>query len=146
VEKMLHRGFPRKARAASVGLAVLLGGVLIAPTGALADEGGVSFWIPGFYGSLAAAPLQPGLSVTAIDYYDSVKAGGDVARSRDITIRGFNTNLNLNINANLEFTHQFRLRGPELHVRTALPRRAGNGLDVGWGRQHSHDLGRDDRR
>jgi hypothetical protein len=28
-----------------------------------ADEGGVSFWIPGFFGSLAAAPLQPGMSV-----------------------------------------------------------------------------------
>jgi hypothetical protein len=26
---------------------------------AKADEGGVSFWIPGFFGSLAAAPLQP---------------------------------------------------------------------------------------
>ena len=56
---MLHRGFPRKARAASVGLVILLGGALTAPTGAMADEGGVSFWIPGFFGSLAAAPLQP---------------------------------------------------------------------------------------
>jgi hypothetical protein len=72
---------------------------LIAP--ANADEGGVGFWIPGFFGSLAAAPLQPGMSLTAIDYYDSVKAGGDIARARDITIRGFNTNLSVNINANL---------------------------------------------
>ena len=33
----------------------------------LADEGGVSFWIPGFFGSLAAAPQQPGWSlVTSI--------------------------------------------------------------------------------
>jgi hypothetical protein len=68
---------------------------------AKADEGGVSFWIPGFFGSLAAAPLQPGFAVTAIDYYDSVKAGADVARARDVTIRGFNTNLNVNINADL---------------------------------------------
>ena len=109
---MLHRGFPRKARAASVGLAVLLGGALTAPTGAMADEGGVSFWIPGFFGSLAAAPLQPGLSVTAIDYYNSVRAGGDVARSRDITIRGFNTNLNVNINANLNARINFGFVAP----------------------------------
>ena len=27
---------------------------------AKADEGGVSFWIPGLFGSLAAAPLVPG--------------------------------------------------------------------------------------
>src|SRR5215472_11031995 len=29
---------------------------------AMADEGGVSFWLPGFFGSLAAAPMQPGWS------------------------------------------------------------------------------------
>jgi hypothetical protein len=95
---MWRRSFPRDAR--TVCLAVLLGGLL--PTGALADEGGVSFWIPGFFGSLAAAPLQPGMSLTVIDYYDSVKAGGDVALARDITIRGLNTNLKVNINANLD--------------------------------------------
>jgi hypothetical protein len=27
--------------------------------GAFADEGGVSFWVPGFFGSLAATPQQP---------------------------------------------------------------------------------------
>jgi hypothetical protein len=72
-----------------------------APTTSKADEGGVSFWIPGFFGSLAAAPQQPGLSVTAIDYYDSVRAGADVALARDITIRVLNTNLSVNANANL---------------------------------------------
>jgi hypothetical protein len=93
---------PRNAGTVSVGLAALIiGRVLTAPTGALADEGGVSFWMPGFFGSLAAAPLQPGMSITAIDYYDSVRAGGDVALARDITIRGLNTNFNLSINANL---------------------------------------------
>jgi hypothetical protein len=33
---------------------------------ALADEDGVSFWIPGFFGSLAAVPQQPGWSLTSI--------------------------------------------------------------------------------
>jgi hypothetical protein len=89
----------RNARAA--GLIVLLGTLLTAPTGAVADEGGVSFWIPGFFGSLAAAPVQPGMSFVAMNYYDSVKAGGDVAFARDVTIHGFKTNLNVNINANL---------------------------------------------
>jgi hypothetical protein len=99
--KMLHRGFPRDARAASVGLAVLLGGALAAPTGALADEGGVSFWLPGLFGSLAAAPQQPGLSMTAMEYYDSVRAGGDVALAREITIGRFKTTLQADINASL---------------------------------------------
>ena len=31
-----------------------------------ADEDGVSFWIPGFFGSLAAVPQQPGWSVASI--------------------------------------------------------------------------------
>ena len=29
---------------------------------ALADEGGVSFWLPGTYGSLASVPAVPGWS------------------------------------------------------------------------------------
>jgi hypothetical protein len=97
---MRRRRIPRNARAA--GLAVLLGGLLTAPTGAVADEGGVSFWVPGLFGSLAAAPQQPGFSLTAIDYYTSVKAGGDVGLARDLTIKGFTTNLRANINANLD--------------------------------------------
>jgi hypothetical protein len=32
------------------------------PQSATADEGGVSFWVPGFFGSLAATPQQPGWS------------------------------------------------------------------------------------
>jgi hypothetical protein len=91
----------RNARTVSVGLAFLLGGLMTAPTRTLADEGGVSFWLPGLFGSLAAAPQQPGWQVTAMNYYDAVKAGGDVALSRDITIKGFTTKLNANINANL---------------------------------------------
>jgi hypothetical protein len=51
---------------------------------ARADEGGVSFWIPGFFGSLAAVPAQTlGWSVTSIYYHDSVSAAGDVARARE---------------------------------------------------------------
>jgi hypothetical protein len=49
---------------------------------ALADEGGVSFWVPGFFGSLAAAPQQPGWSLANIYYHTSVSAGSDVALAR----------------------------------------------------------------
>ena len=73
---------------------------------ARADEGGVSFWIPGFFGSLAAVPSQaPGWSVTSIYYHDSVSAGGDVALAREFMIRNipftFNGNVNANVNANI---------------------------------------------
>src|SRR5689334_19749630 len=35
---------------------------------ALADEGGVSFWLPGQYSSFAAMPSNPGLSYETIYY------------------------------------------------------------------------------
>jgi hypothetical protein len=66
-----------------------------------ADEGGVSFWIPGFYGSLAATPQQPGWSLASIYYHTDVSGGGNIALSREITIRQFNPALNVNVNANI---------------------------------------------
>jgi hypothetical protein len=66
---------------------------------ARADEGGVSFWIPGFYGSLAATPTQPGWSGTTIYYHDSVSAGGDVARAREFELRNIPVNFTGNVSA-----------------------------------------------
>ena len=85
----------------SVGLAVLVGGFLSSPTGAIADEGGVSFWLPGLFGSFAAAPLQPGWALTAMEWYDSVRAGGDVSLAREVQIGRFTPRLNIDINASL---------------------------------------------
>jgi len=47
-----------------------------------ADEGGVSFWLPGQYGSFAAVAPAPGFSVSTVSYYYSGKAGGDVPLNR----------------------------------------------------------------
>ncbi len=44
---------------------------------ARAGEGGVSFWLPGLFGSLAALPGQPGFAWTTLYYHTSVGAGGD---------------------------------------------------------------------
>lgn len=71
------------------------------PTIASADEGGVSFWLPGTFGSLAATPQQPGWSAAAIYYHTSVSAGGDVARAREIEIGRIPANLTATLNANL---------------------------------------------
>jgi hypothetical protein len=72
-----------------------------AATVARADEGGVSFWIPGFFGSLAAAPLQPGWSVTSILYNTNVSATGNAAVAREITIGRFNPTIDISVNANV---------------------------------------------
>src|SRR5262249_44134589 len=69
---------------------------------ARADADGVSFWIPGFFGSLAAAPLQPGWSMTSILYNTNVSASGNAAIAREIRIgdlpRG---TINISGNANV---------------------------------------------
>ena len=68
---------------------------------ARADEGGVSFWVPGFFGSLAAVPQQPGWSLATIAYHTSVSAGANVARAREFTLGRVPTNLTVNANLNL---------------------------------------------
>ena len=56
----------------------------IAARGALADEGGVSFWFPGQFGSLAAVPLEPGWSLPVMYYH----ASSDASASKDFAIGG----------------------------------------------------------
>jgi hypothetical protein len=78
----------------------------------LADEGGVSFWIPGLYGSLAAAPQMPGWAVGIIDLYNPVSAGGNVAAARQVTINKFSTTVNVNLNATLKANPNLVLVAP----------------------------------
>jgi hypothetical protein len=98
-DKTRGRGLRQVGRAAAgaAGLAIGLCSQI-----ALADEGGVSFWVPGFYGSLAAAPQKPGWSFTEILYHTSVSAGADVGAAREITIGRFNPTLGVNLSANLK--------------------------------------------
>jgi hypothetical protein len=74
----------------------------LVPKASLADEGGVSFWLPGLFGSLAAVPATaPGWALETFFYNTSVSAGADVTRAREITIGRLNPTLNLNLSANL---------------------------------------------
>jgi hypothetical protein len=47
-------------RSAFKNFILLIGALISAATIAAADEGGVSFWLPGLFGSLAAVPQQAG--------------------------------------------------------------------------------------
>src|SRR6202795_4941340 len=73
-------------RTAGMAAGVLASAIMLFSQCALADEGGVSFWVPGFFGTLAAAPQQPGWSLANIYYHTSVSAGGDVALAREFQI------------------------------------------------------------
>jgi len=95
-----HRSTTRRfVTTATIAIGASLG--INAPMIARADEGGVSVWLPGFFGSLAAAPLQPGWSLQSIYYHTSVSAGADVSRAREITIGQIPLNLNASLSGSV---------------------------------------------
>ena len=83
-------------------LALLIASVCKLPDSARADQGGVSFWLPGTFGSLAATPLVPGWSMATIYLHSDISAGGNVAASRAIRFPNRTTNLNVNLDAELK--------------------------------------------
>ena len=94
--------FVRLKVAASVIAAPLAGTIVLSTAiSSLADEGGVSFWVPGFFGSLAAAPQVPGFSFGNVLYYSQVSAGGNVAFAKQVPLGNINVNFTRNFNANV---------------------------------------------
>ena len=121
------RGCGSRFASRAVLTATALAFLTAVPGIALADEGGVSFWIPGFFGSLAATPAQPGWSGTNIYYHDSVSAGGDVARAREFEIRNIPVNFtgtvsaNVNASVNLDlFAATYTFATPVLGAQASL--------------------------
>ncbi len=76
--------------------------IAVAPQVSLADEGGVSFWLPGLFGSLAAVPGQPGFSFSTFDYNTNVSASGNVARARQIEIGAISPTVQATVSAKLD--------------------------------------------
>jgi hypothetical protein len=66
-----------------------------------ADEGGVSFWLPGQYASLAAAPQVPGWAMGVVYLHSNVSAFGNVAASTEITTNRIPPTVNVNLNLSL---------------------------------------------
>lgn len=99
----------------------------VLPQVAAADEDGVSFWVPGLFGSLAAAPLQPGFALTTVYYHSTVSADPDVVRARQITVGGLpssfptNDQMNMGVRVNLgvaipSYTFDTKVFGGQLNV------------------------------
>ena len=61
----------------------------------------MSFWVPGFFGSLAATPQQSGWSFASIYYHTSVSAGADVAFARQVSAGRLTVPFTGNVNARL---------------------------------------------
>jgi hypothetical protein len=128
MERNAEAGFSRRLPGKrGAGIAVLAASVLVSQP-VLADEGGVSFWLPGFFGSLAASPLQPGWSLTSIYYHTTVSAGADVAKAREITIGRIPVNLNASVSASLDARADLGLLLPSYTFATPV---FGGQLSVG---------------
>ena len=126
--------FVRLKVAASI-IAVPLAGtiVLSAATSSFADEGGVGFWVPGFFGSLSATPQVPGFSFANILYYSQVSAGGNVAFAKQVPLGNINANFNGNFNANVHgsaeplylaapgYTFATPVLGGQANITVAIP-------------------------
>ena len=82
-------------------IAVAAVAVTVSQEPSRADEGGVSFWVPGQFGSLAAVPAQPGWAFANIGYYTDVRASGEVAAARQITLGRLSPTVNVDLNATL---------------------------------------------
>jgi hypothetical protein len=114
---------------------ITLAAVVSAPKSSLADEGGVSFWVPGFFGSLAATPQQPGWSLANIYYNTNVSAGAGVALAREFQIRNLPVNIQAQINASLHATGALDIAIPTYVFATpVLGGQASLGVVASYGR------------
>jgi hypothetical protein len=102
----------------AIGASMLLSGSLT--EAAYADESGVSFWLSGQFGSLAAAPGVPGWSGAAVYYHTPVAASGAVAAAREIQIGRFSPAVNVNLNANLNAQADLLLLNPTYTFATPV--------------------------
>jgi hypothetical protein len=87
---------------------------------ALADEGGVSFWLPGLFGSLAAVPQQPGWSLMTTYYHTTASGGGDVGLAREFEIRRLPVGVSATLNGSVHGTGDLGLVDPTYAFATPV--------------------------
>src|SRR5262245_54615898 len=85
-----------------------------------ADEGGVGFWLPGGWGSLAAVPGTPGWSLGTIYLHSSLKGSGDIAASRTLNFRGRPVPLTVNLDAQLRARSDLGILAPGYTLETPI--------------------------
>ncbi|QQM03500.1 hypothetical protein I8G32_02041 [Rhodopseudomonas palustris] len=101
--------------------ALLLGAVVcLGGTAARSDEAGVSMWLPGTFGSMAAVPTAPGWSAAGVYYHTSLSAGREVATAREVQIGRFTPSVNVGLSADLNATGDLFLLAPTYTFATPV--------------------------
>ena len=101
-------------------LAVALAAITLTSHDAGADEGGISMWLPGLFGSLAAAPQVPGWAVGIVYYHSSINAEGSVAAAREVTIGKLNPTIHVNLDLNLKASADLVVINPSYTFATPV--------------------------
>jgi hypothetical protein len=116
----IHAALSGPSRFVASALALALAIMASASNSARADEGGIGMWLPGQFGSLAAAPQVPGWAVGIINYYSALSGAGNVAAAREVTIGKLNPTINLNLNLNLKANVDFVVLSPSYVFATPV--------------------------
>jgi hypothetical protein len=113
-----RRGRGRPALLSTVAIATIAG--LISQRPSQADEGGISFWLPGQFSSLAAAPGVPGWAMAEVYYHTTLSGAGAVAAARQIQVGRFPATVNVSLNANLNAQADLVLLNPTYTFATPV--------------------------
>jgi len=115
----MHRQYHRRPLLAWAALVLAISAaIFLIPKSAFADEDSISFWIPGFWGSLAAVPQQPGWALTSILYNTNVSASGNAAVAREIRLGKFDPRINLSADAHIHANATLALFAPSYTFAT----------------------------
>jgi hypothetical protein len=118
--RLLQAIFANNAGLRSISAIACVLGAASTPRTAVADEGGVGLWVPGFFGSLAATPQEVGFSYADIYYHTSVAAGGSVAFARQVSRGNITANLTGTVNANLNAVVDLNFAVPSYVFKTPV--------------------------
>jgi hypothetical protein len=109
-----------KSNIRRIGCVATAAALLLSPGISRADESGISFWLPGLEGSLAATPTTPGWSIGAIYYHTSVNASGAAAAAREFQVGRFSPTVNINLNLSLSGQGDLGVLAPTYTFATPL--------------------------
>ncbi|MDO8977579.1 transporter [Reyranella sp.] len=113
--------FPETARRPRTSaLLAMIGACGLWAPDALADENGISFWVPGIFSSFAAAPLAPGWALSTTYYHTSVSAGGQVSQSYDQRVRRIPVSSSINLSGSLSADANMFLISPTYTFETPV--------------------------
>jgi hypothetical protein len=119
INSLTHGGGRSNWRAPVAGILSIVA-VVATPNASIADEGGVSFWLPGIYGSLAAVPQQPGWSLGTVYYHTSVDASGAVSAARQVTHGQLTANVSGTLTGQLNASADLALIVPTYTLATPV--------------------------